>query len=397
MTPTVVLARPPATGGLHAHMRHEARLLAALGAAVIDAGPSAGRIEGATWHEVPISEGAHPVKAARSILRLRSLLRSLSAGEDGGRGPVTVHAHGVRAGALACLAARLLGAPRRSGQSQRPGISRRPRVLVTVHNRMPTSGAGKIVGALLMRIVARGADTVLVVSPDLGDAARAAGARTVIRALVPAPTASGTADLGTPGPTDDGVSALVLARLAPQKGLDVLLDAVGLLRERAADNDGARPFHVLVAGDGPLREHLSARIRSEDLPVTLLGHVSDPAPLLASADLVIQPSLWEGQPVAIQEALQAGRPIIATDAGGTRWVCEDAALLVPPHDPDALAAAMRDLTGPTGAEKRQRLSVLARERARRLPTEHDLAAQLTTLIPGLDPPPPPTTARPTAP
>ena len=64
----------------------------------------------------------------------------------------------------------------------------------------------------------------------------------------------------------------------------------------------------------------------------LLGRRDDVADLLAAADVVVVASLWEGQPLAVQEALRAGPPVVATDAGGTAEVTGDAAVLVPPGD-----------------------------------------------------------------
>src|SRR5699024_2792396 len=98
---------------------------------------------------------------------------------------------------------------------------------VTLHNRTIGSRAHRAVGAALLRILARGADTVLAVSPDLAEAARRAGAADVRHAVIPAPEpAAPTAD--GPDAPDRAASAppeaaapleiLVIARLAPQKG-----------------------------------------------------------------------------------------------------------------------------------------------------------------------------------
>ena len=107
--------------------------------------------------------------------------------------------------------------------------------------------------------------------------------------------------------------------------------------------DFRRTIRILVAGDGPLERELAARITAEDLPVDLLGRRQDVPDLLRRADLVLSAARWEGQPVALQEALLAGRAIVATDAGGTRWVTGTAAHLVPVGDAEALAAAVRTL------------------------------------------------------
>ena len=164
--------------------------------------------------------------------------------------------------------------------------------------------------------------------------------------------------------------AVVAARLAPQKGLDVLLDAH---RELLSDD---LDLVTVVAGDGPLRSSLEARIADEGLPVRLLGHRSDVPDLLAAADVVVSSAVWEGQPVGIQEALHAGAAVVATDVGGTAAVVGDAALLVPPADPVSLSRAIRDVV--QHGSVRDDLRSKAVERSGQPPTEQDaLDAALT--------------------
>jgi glycosyltransferase involved in cell wall biosynthesis len=104
--------------------------------------------------------------------------------------------------------------------------------------------------------------------------------------------------------------------------------------------------------------------------VRFLGQRRDVAALLAAADVVVVPSLWEGQPLIVQEALRAGRPIVATRAGGIPDLTgEDAALLVRPGDPAELAAAVRRVL--TDRALARRLTAAALERARSLPSEND--------------------------
>jgi glycosyltransferase involved in cell wall biosynthesis len=153
--------------------------------------------------------------------------------------------------------------------------------------------------------------------------------------------------------------AVCVARLAPQKGLDLLLDAVARLRDL--------PLVVVIAGEGPERPHLTERIGAENLPVRLLGHRSDIVDLLSAADVVVSSSVWEGQPISLQEALQVGAAIVATDVGGTAAVLGDAGLLTAPGDDNALAAAIRLVV--TYGSERDRLRSHAFERAAMLPDE----------------------------
>jgi glycosyltransferase involved in cell wall biosynthesis len=171
---------------------------------------------------------------------------------------------------------------------------------------------------------------------------------------------------------DHGVGsgrALVLAvgRLAPQKGYDVLLDAA------RGWTDLDRPPLVVVAGDGPLGPGLQARIEAERLPVRLLGHRADVPDLLRACDLVVLPSVWEARPLVAQEALRAGRPLVATAVGGIPELVGEAAVLVGYGD----AAALRDAVARLLADPAEcaRLAVLGPEQAATWPDEADTAAQ----------------------
>lgn len=348
---TVLVVRPLASGGLAAHVDHEVSLL---------------RADGHVVHEsaVQIPARPHPVTDQRALRTLRREIRE--------HRPSAVHAHGLRAGALAALAM-----PRRAS-------SRAPRLVVTLHNRTLGSAAVRMIGAALLRIIARRADTVLSVSPDLLEDARAAGAADARHAVIPAPAHAPSAD--EPADADladgaaepgEGLRVLVLARLAAQKGLDTLLDAAAMLEP----GPNGAPARILVAGEGPLRDQLQARIRAGDLPIELLGHRTDVPALLAEADLVVSAAVWEGQPVGLQEALRAGRAIVATDAGGTRWVTGDAAQLVPVGDAPALATAIERHQDP---EVRRRAEQASRARAEQLPTETDLTRQLVDVLAAQD-------------
>ncbi|MDP9241536.1 MAG: glycosyltransferase, partial [Actinomycetota bacterium] len=119
---------------------------------------------------------------------------------------------------------------------------------------------------------------------------------------------------------------------------------------------------------------LAAEIARVDAPVWLLGWRTDLADLFAAADVVVSTSVWEGSPLAVQEALRAGRPFVATDVGGVRSLVGAGAELVPSGDPAALADAIaRVLDDPGHAA-----SLVARSRlaAGRLPTEESTLARV---------------------
>jgi glycosyltransferase involved in cell wall biosynthesis len=303
-----------------------------------------------SWKFVPveIADRPRPARDAVALLRLRKLLA--------GSAPDVVHAHGLRAGALAALA--LAGAPRR-----------RSALVVTVHNAPPPAGLAGAVYGVLERIVARRADAVASVSGDLAARMRRLGARDGGRALVPAPAAGAApadavakvrAELGGAGAGRPVV--LAAGRLAAQKGFGTLLAAAARWQRR----DPA-PL-LVVAGEGPLADRLHRQARSSGLAVRFLGHRRDIPALLACADVVVVASSWEGQPLIVQETLRAGRPLVATRVGGIPDLTgEDGALLVSPGDAEGLAAAvLRVLDDP---ERSAKLSAAALARAAALPDE----------------------------
>src|SRR5580704_4427492 len=112
---------------------------------------------------------------------------------------------------------------------------------------------------------------------------------------------------------------------------------------RPSSASGAAVSHrCWCSGDGPMAGQLASLTRQADLPVRFLRQRTDIPALLGAADVVAVPSRWEGQPLIVQEALRAGRPLVAFRVGGIPSLTgEDAALLVPPGDPGPLASAVR--------------------------------------------------------
>ena len=106
---------------------------------------------------------------------------------------------------------------------------------------------------------------------------------------------------------------------------------------------------LLIVGDGQERQRLEAQARQlgVDGAIRFLGFRSDVAELLALSDLVVMPSLTEASPQAAMEATAAGRPVVASRAGGLPEVVEDGVggVLVPPASPQALSRAITELLG----------------------------------------------------
>jgi glycosyltransferase involved in cell wall biosynthesis len=364
----VALVLGTSAGGVGRHVHSVAAGLTARGAQVVVLGPPETEelfgftATGARFAPVEISDRPRPARDARTVVRLRRLLRG------GPGGAEVVHAHGLRAGGLVVAAlAGIVPAPLRLS----PG---RPPLVVTLHNAVIAGGVTAVAYGALERLVARGAAAVLGVSPDLEDRMRALGARRVGRALVPAPPPA-----KSPGPADrdrlraelgagDRPLILTVGRLARQKGLPSLLDAA------AGWAALTPPPLVAIVGEGPLEDDLRSRIETEGLPVRLLGRRSDVPELLAASDVVVVPSVWEGQPLVVQEALRAGRPLVATRVGGIPDLVGDAALLVPPGDAGALRDAVARVVG--DAVLAVRLGAAAAQRATGLPGEDAAVGQL---------------------
>jgi glycosyltransferase involved in cell wall biosynthesis len=136
------------------------------------------------------------------------------------------------------------------------------------------------------------------------------------------------------GPTERPV-VIAIARLHAQKGLEHLI--------RAARHVPAAAF--VIAGEGPERATLERAVSREGIGdrFHLLGQRTDIPALLAASDLFVLPSLFEGLPLSVLEAMAAGTPVVASDVPGTREAVVDnvTGILAAPADPIALAAAIR--------------------------------------------------------
>ncbi len=174
----------------------------------------------------------------------------------------------------------------------------------------------------------------------------------------PMPAGAGRRGRGL-GLTDKGTVFGVIARLTEQKGHRFLLEAASAALRRRPD------LQFVFAGDGPLRESLEAQARSLGIGdrVRFLGFRDDVPALLAAFDVFVLPSLYEGLPNAVLEAMACGRPVVATAVDGTPEVVEDGVtgLLVPPRDPARLSEALLKLAG--NARLRKRMGREARRRA----------------------------------
>jgi glycosyltransferase involved in cell wall biosynthesis len=327
----VVQVLGPSTGGIRRVVGALSGGLAGLGWEVRTAGP-AGVLEGVAHqdHTVTWSD--------------RRGLRRVIDGAD------VVHAHGLKVGwALAT-------------------IRRRPPLVVSVHNLVLDEAAGRAAPVLrfLEGQLPRRADRTVALSAEV--ARRFSGLpgadRVVVipPATVPPERTATAAEVRRRWGVADGEHLLVtVARLHPQKGLPMLLDAVGRLA-------GVR---LAIVGEGPDRASLAAEIERRRLPVVLTGQLPSAADLLGAADVVVVPSLWESGPLVLVEAMLLGRPVVSTPVGFARQLVVDGETgrLVPGGDPDALAAAIEaTLSDPDGARG------MAEAGRRRAASRHSVAA-----------------------
>lgn len=178
-------------------------------------------------------------------------------------------------------------------------------------------------------------------------------------APVPAATARRVrADLGIP---EDALVLGTVGRLSEQKAHHVLLDA-------AAHVLPTRPrAWILIAGDGDRMPALRAQADALGIAarVVFAGHRADVPAVLGAIDVFCISSDYEGTPLALFEAMASGKAIVSTAVDGCREVLEDGAtgLLVPPRDPEALAAALARVAD--DAPLRDRLARMARDASRR--------------------------------
>ncbi len=142
-------------------------------------------------------------------------------------------------------------------------------------------------------------------------------------------------------PADGAAVLLSAGRLVRDKGHRYLVEAMALL---VATHPGAR---LLIAGTGEGEAELSGQIERLGLRdrVSLLGFVADMRGLMGSVDLLVHPSLREGAPNVVLEAMAGSLPVVATDVDGSAEIVNAGVtgILVPPADPGAISQAVSAL------------------------------------------------------
>jgi glycosyltransferase involved in cell wall biosynthesis len=165
-----------------------------------------------------------------------------------------------------------------------------------------------------------------------------------------APALAGDSVRTRHGVSPDAVLLGAVARLSPQKGLSYLIDALPAIVAQQPR------VQVLLVGDGPLRAALEAQATALGVRdrVHFAGPQEDVPSYLRAMDLFVLPSLFEGLPLAVLEAMAAALPVVATAVDGTPEAVEDGVTgrLVPPRDAAAFAETVLDLLRDPAAQAR---------------------------------------------
>jgi glycosyltransferase involved in cell wall biosynthesis len=299
-------------------------------------------------HPVPIVGPLRPWHDLVAIVSLAEVIRE--------RRPALIHAHGSKASLIARVATML---------------SRRTLTIVTVHNQVLYGGVSRTtrrVYVTLERWLAHRTSRIIAVSDAvrrelLDDYGLPAEKVTTVHNgldlapfLAPGDRRTARERYGIPA---DALAFGLAARFAPQKALDVLVDAAAPVLE--AD---PRAW-LIVAGDGPLLEAVRTRARATAVRERMLfpGFETDVPGLLAALDLYVSPSIAEGLGLGTVEAMAAGLPVVGTKVGGTPEVVDDGVtgVLMPPGKAAPLGAAIvRLLAHPA---ERKRMGEAGRRRA----------------------------------
>lgn len=258
-----------------------------------------------------------------------------------------VHAHGLRAG---------IDSGRAAGGDKF--------VIATVHNLVHPAVAGRWKAAMYRpahRMVVRRADRVLAVSREIAhelsgsvDEGEAVKRIEVLHlGIGPEPEVTVSRDDIRRTVRAEGPLVVTVARLSAQKALDVLIDAIASITPDVT---------AVILGEGPLEADLRRRAREAGVGerVHFLGFRDDVASFVAAADVFVLSSIWEGVPLAAQEAILLGTPVVGTAVGGMPELITDGATgrLVPPRDPAALGAAIASVID--NPERAQRMASEAR-------------------------------------
>jgi glycosyltransferase involved in cell wall biosynthesis len=265
--------------------------------------------------------------------------------------PDVIHAHTLffQTSLAAAIAQRLTGLP----------LVTTVQIAGLEHLSQPARALGRTYEQTAGRFILSRSARVIAVSPSVRDHLLRLG--TVPARITVIPNGVDLARFGIlprPVASDASPQVVFVGRLIGNKGPEKLLEALlELHREQV-------PFRACFYGDGPMRAELTARAKPAGAAIEFAGQVSDLAPRLGSAELLVRPSLTEGLPLALLEAMASGVCVIASDIPGNRDLVRDGVngLLVPPRDHGRLKLAIRALL--EDPARRARLAAAGAETAR---------------------------------
>jgi D-inositol-3-phosphate glycosyltransferase len=253
------------------------------------------------------------------------------------------------------------------------------RVLVHAHSGRMHRSMGSAAYRAALRLLDLVADRIVVVSEDGRDAVREAGGEAIL--LENAIDTEAYAERDTP----PDATLVFVGTVCERKGLDDLRETLLRLRD-----DGPAPDAVTIVGDGRQEgPGVFERVRDAYAASGLLDTVRFTGAVppdavrdeLSRGGIFCLPSHWEGLPISMLEAMAAGCAVVATDVGEIRAVLGDDGIVVAPHRPDELAAALRELLA--DPERRARLGAAAAARVRARYGVDRLREELLAIYAGL--------------
>lgn len=355
----------PVDGGISEHVKELLRYLKTSYELVVVCPPQKNLIisfqgEGARIVSVNISGNFDPLRDIHQVLMLARVIKKEK--------PDLIHLHGFKTGFL--------------GRAAALGFPRTPLVL-TVHNYYAYPGQSRIpflIFQTMEKVFSHRTNRVITVSEALKkNLTHSLGIQEekivkIYNGIQPENYQNNRdgggqfkAALGLP----QGIPLVgTTARLAPQKGLETLLEAARIILDQRDD------CFFLVAGEGPMREKLEDMVNGLALRenVFFLGRINNIAEFLSSLDVFVLPSLTEGLSISLLEALAAKKPVVASRVGGIPEIIIDGVTgsLVPPGDPVSLASRVVEYL-----EHPERGALMGLQGCRRIEEYFDLEGMLT--------------------
>lgn len=294
---------------------------------------------GAAIYHLPICPEINPIRDWQSARILRQIIRQTDVD--------IVHAHSFKAGYISVLADLL--------QRQR----RKYAFICTFHNQLRryNNGLKNYFSTAAAAGIGRKADRVVVISrallaeavqlmrlPETKVTCVYNGINPSEYAVLPPPDQF-RREYGIP---EDALLVGTVARLIPQKGIQYLIRAALLLRDRFPK------VRYVITGDGPMRQQLERQVQAAGLAgiITFAGFRPKIDDFLAAMDLFALPTLEEGLSIAVMEAMAAAKPVIASAVGGVpELITAQTGVLVQPGDAQSLADGIGSLLSMDGAKR----------------------------------------------